>query len=297
MNVSPLAGKPPEQNIPISTARLVSASYTGIPGAMVPGEEVAFGTSVNRGSFSFYTDRDPHSILTKSAGLLHPDRYLQVAILFLLQNQALLAKTSAVGKTVNTRQLIDCIAAKPNRKMCNVHVESKRFDVGLPGGSLCFGAGESAGVSFPGLNVSVWTIDKNRFIHPLLSAGFAATIGMDPGKLYINPTKEYVEPFYDRLEAKATPGQKEKLKNLSSTEIKHKELADENMDSILIKAPGNNTPIGGVKVVTINTWVATGPSGTEDIYEIYAESFLKKDYLKRINNEVQAIVYAPLYLN
>ncbi|HEY8688083.1 MAG TPA: hypothetical protein VIM07_02530, partial [Chitinophagaceae bacterium] len=131
----------------------------------------------------------------------------------------------------------------------------------------------------------------------LLSAEITAKLGIDPGKIYTKLTKEYGEPFYDRIEAKATPEQKEKLKNLSSSEIKNKELAGENIDSVLIKAPGNNAAIGGVKVVTKNGWFAARPSGTEDIYKIYAESFLNKDHLKKIIDEAQTIVNSALYTN
>ncbi len=161
-------------------------------------------------------------------------------------------------------------------------------------GSLCFGGEESAGASFSRLDGSVWTTDKDGFIPALLSAEITAKMGSDPGKIYTNLTKEYGVPFYDRIEAKATPEQKEKLKNLSASQIKHKELAGENIDSILIKAPGNNAAIGGVKVVTKNGWFAARPSGTEDIYKIYAESFLSKDHLKKIIDEAQTIVNGAL---
>ena len=245
-------------------------------------------------SFACDTDHDRHGIVTKSAGLLNPNHYLSVAIFYLLQNRPQWAKTSAVGKTVVTTQLIERIASKLNRKLYDVPVGFKWFVDGLLDGSLCFGGEESAGASFSRLNGSVWTTDKDGFIPALLSAEITAKTGKDPGKIYNELTREYGEPFYDRIEAKATPAQKEKLKNLSSAEIKHKELAGENIDSILIKAPGNNAAIGGVKVVTKNGWFAARPSGTEDIYKIYAESFLNKDHLKRIIEEAQTIVNAAL---
>ncbi len=245
-------------------------------------------------SFACDTDHDRHGIVTKSAGLLNPNHYLSVAIFYLLQNRPQWAKTSAVGKTIVTTQLIERIAAKLNRKLYDVPVGFKWFVDGLLDGSLCFGGEESAGASFSRLDGSVWTTDKDGFIPALLSAEITAKTGNDPGKIYNDLTKEYGEPFYDRIEAKATPEQKEKLKNLSSSEIKHKELAGEKIDSILIKAPGNNATIGGVKVVTKNGWFAARPSGTEDIYKIYAESFLSKDHLKKIINEAQAIVNAAL---
>jgi len=245
-------------------------------------------------SFACDTDHDRHGIVTKSAGLLNPNHYLSVAIFYLLQNRPQWAKTSAVGKTVVTTQLIERIASKLNRKLYDVPVGFKWFVDGLLDGSLCFGGEESAGASFSRLNGSVWTTDKDGFIPALLSAEITAKMGKDPGKIYNGLTKEYGEPFYNRIEAKATPEQKDKLKNLSSTEIKHKELAGENIDSILTKAPGNNAAIGGVKVVTKNGWFAARPSGTEDIYKIYAESFLSKDHLKKIIDEAQTIVNATL---
>ncbi|HUZ59321.1 MAG TPA: phosphoglucomutase (alpha-D-glucose-1,6-bisphosphate-dependent) [Hanamia sp.] len=245
-------------------------------------------------SFACDTDHDRHGIVTKSAGLLNPNHYLSVAVFYLLQNRPKWAKTSAVGKTVVTTQLIERITAKLNRKLYDVPVGFKWFVDGLLDGSLCFGGEESAGASFSRLDGSVWTTDKDGFIPALLSAEITSKMGKDPGKIYNDLTKEYGEPFYDRIEAKATPEQKEKLKSLSSAEIKHKELAGEKIDSILIKAPGNNSAIGGVKVVTKNGWFAARPSGTEDIYKIYAESFLSKDHLNKIIDEAQTIVNAAL---
>ena len=245
-------------------------------------------------SFACDPDHDRHGIVTKSAGLLNPNHYLSVAVFYLLQNRPQWAKTSAVGKTVVTTQLIERIASKLARRVYDVPVGFKWFVDGLLDESLCFGGEESAGASFSRMNGSVWTTDKDGFIPALLSAEITAKMEMDPGKIYNELTKEYGESFYDRIEAKATPDQKEKLKNLSSTEIKHNELAGENIESILIKAPGNNAAIGGVKVVTKNGWFAARPSGTEDIYKIYAESFLSKDHLKKIIDEAQTIVNATL---
>jgi len=245
-------------------------------------------------SFACDTDHDRHGIVTKSAGLLNPNHYLSVAIFYLLQNRPQWAKKSAVGKTVVTTQLIDRIATKLKRQLYDVPVGFKWFVDGLLDGSLCFGGEESAGASFSRLDGSVWTTDKDGFIPALLSAEITAKTGSDPGKIYINLTREYGVPFYDRIEAKATPEQKEKLKNLSASQIKHKELAGEKIKSILTNAPGNNASIGGVKVVTKNGWFAARPSGTEDIYKIYAESFLKKEHLKKIIDEAQTIVNAAL---
>ena len=245
-------------------------------------------------SFACDTDHDRHGIVTKSSGLLNPNHYLSVAVFYLLQHRTDWNKKSAVGKTVVTTQLIDRIASKLERKIDDVPVGFKWFVDGLLDSSLCFGGEESAGASFSRLNGSVWTTDKDGFIPALLSAEITAKIGKDPGKIYNELTKEFGEPFYDRIEAKATPEQKEKLKKLSTSQIKHKDLAGEKIENILTNAPGNNAPIGGVKVTTENGWFAARPSGTEDIYKIYAESFLSKDHLKKIIDEAQTIVNAVL---
>ncbi len=245
-------------------------------------------------SFACDTDHDRHGIVTKSKGLLKPNHYLSVAIFYLVQHRPNWKNTAAVGKTVVTTQLIEHIAAKLNRKLYDVPVGFKWFVDGLLNGSLCFGGEESAGASFSRLDGSVWTTDKDGFIPALLSAEITAKMGKDPDKIYSELTKEYGEPFYDRIEAKATPEQKEKLKNLSASQIKHKELAGEKIKSILTNAPGNNAPIGGLKVTTDNGWFVARPSGTEDIYKIYAESFLSKDHLKKIIDEAQTIVNAAL---
>lgn len=241
-------------------------------------------------SFACDTDHDRHGIVTKGAGLLNPNHYLSVAVFYLLQNRPQWATTSAIGKTVVTTQLIDRIAAKLNRTLFDVPVGFKWFVDGLLDGSLYFGGEESAGASFSRMDGTVWTTDKDGFIPALLSAEITAKTGSDPGKIYTGLTKKFGEPFYDRIEAKATPEQKEKLKNLSATQIKHTVLAGEKISSILTKAPGNNALIGGVKVITENGWMAARPSGTEDIYKIYAESFLSKGHLKRILDEGQDIV-------
>ena len=241
-------------------------------------------------SFACDTDHDRHGIVTKGEGLLNPNHYLSVAVFYLIQNRPQWAKTSAVGKTVVTTQLIDRIAAKRNRKLYDVPVGFKWFVDGLLDGTLCFGGEESAGASFSRLDGNVWTTDKDGFVPALLSAEITAKTGTDPGKIYNELTKEFGEHFYERIEAKATPEQKAKLKNLAASEIRHKELAGENIDSILTNAPGNHAALGGLKVITKNGWFAARPSGTEDIYKIYAESFLSKDHLKKIIIEAQTIV-------
>ena len=245
-------------------------------------------------SFACDTDHDRHGIVTKSTGLLNPNHYLSVAVFYQLQHRPHWNKKSAVGKTVVTTQLIDRIATKLGRKIDDVPVGFKWFVDGLLNSSLCFGGEESAGASFLRLNGSVWTTDKDGFIPALLSAEITAKMKKDPGVIYNELTKEFGEPFYDRIEAKATPEQKDKLKKLSGSQIKHTDLAGGKIENILTNAPGNNAPIGGVKVTTENGWFAARPSGTEDIYKIYAESFLSKDHLKKIIDEAQTIVNAAL---
>jgi phosphoglucomutase len=161
-------------------------------------------------------------------------------------------------------------------------------------GSLCFGGEESAGASFSRLDGNVWTTDKDGLVPALLSAEITAKQGRDPGVIYNELTQEFGKPYYDRMESKATPEQKERLLKLSAKQIKYKELAGEKIKNILVKAPANDAPIGGIKVMTENGWFAARPSGTENIYKIYAESFLSKDHLKQILEEVQDIVNAAL---
>jgi len=247
-------------------------------------------------SFACDTDHDRHGIVTKSSGLLNPNHYLSVAIFYLLQHRPHWSKTAAIGKTVVTTQLIDSIAAKLGRAVYDVPVGFKWFVDGLLDTSLCFGGEESAGASFSRLNGSVWTTDKDGFIPALLAAEITAKIGKDPGKIYNELTKEFGEPFYDRIEAKATADQKDKLKNLTASQVKNKDLAGEKITNILTNAPGNHAPIGGLKVATENGWFAARPSGTEAIYKIYAESFLSKDHLKKIIDAAQTSVNAALEL-
>jgi phosphoglucomutase len=199
-------------------------------------------------SFACDTDHDRHGIVTKSSGLLNPNHYLSVAVSYLLQHRTDWNKKSAVGKTVVTTQLIDRIAAKLKRKIDDVPVGFKWFVDGLLDSSLCFGGEESAGASFSRLNGSVWTTDKDGFIPALLSAEITAKMKKDPGVIYNELIKEFGEPFYDRIEAKATPEQKEKLSKLSPDRIKQKDLAGEKIIDLLTKAPGNGADIGGLKV-------------------------------------------------
>jgi phosphoglucomutase len=247
-------------------------------------------------AFACDTDHDRHGIVSKSSGLLNPNHYLAVAVSYLLQHRPDWNKKAAIGKTVVTTQLIDRIAKKLGRGVYNVPVGFKWFVDGLLDSSLCFGGEESAGASFSRLDGSVWTTDKDGFIPALLAAEITAKMKKDPGVLYNELIKEFAEPFYDRIEAKATPEQKEKLRKLSDSQIKHKDLAGEKIESIVTNAPGNDEPIGGVKVITENGWFAARPSGTEDIYKIYAESFLSKEHLKKIIDEAQTVVNDALLM-
>ncbi len=241
-------------------------------------------------SFACDTDHDRHGIVTKSAGLLNPNHYLSVAIFYLLQHRPKWNKKAAVGKTVVTTQLINRIVTKLNRTTYDVPVGFKWFVNGLLDSSLCFGAEESAGASFSRFNGKVWTTDKDGFILALLAAEITAKTGKDPGKIYDGLVQEFGEPFYNREEAKATAEQKEKLGKLSANMITQREMAGEKVQQILTKAPGNGEAIGGLKVTTKNGWFAARPSGTEDIYKIYAESFVSEKHLQRIIKEAQGIV-------
>ncbi len=236
------------------------------------------------------TDHDRHGIVTRSAGLLPPNHYLSVAIYYLFQHRPKWSKAAAVGKTLVSSQMIDRIAAKLDRKLYEVPVGFKWFVDGLLDGSLGFGGEESAGASFIRLDGSVWTTDKDGMLLALLAAEITARMGRDPGEIYIDLTREFGEPVYERVEAPATPEQKVKLEKLSPEQVKIKDLAGEKIQAILTKAPGNGAPIGGLKVMAKSGWFAARPSGTENIYKIYAESFRGAEHLQRILDEAQMIV-------
>jgi phosphoglucomutase len=241
-------------------------------------------------SFACDTDHDRHGIVTKSAGLLNPNHYLSVAIFYLLQHRPEWNKNAAIGKTVVSSAMIDRVTAKLGKKLYEVPVGFKWFVDGLLDQSLCFVGEESAGASFLRKDGNVWTTDKDGFIPSLLSAEITAKMEKDPGEIYTELTKELGEPFYERIEGKANLLQKEKLKRLSPAKIKQSEMAGEKITSVITNAPGNNAPIDGIRVSMKNGWFAARPSGTEDIYKIYAESFVSKEHLNKITNEALQMV-------
>ena len=241
-------------------------------------------------AFACDTDHDRHGIVTRSTGLLPPNHYLSVAIFYLFQHRPQWRKEAAIGKTLVSTQMIDRVAAKLGRKLYETPVGFKWFVDGLLEGSLGFGGEESAGASFVRLDGSVWTTDKDGIIPALLAAEITARMGRDPGEIYRELTREFGEPVYERIEAPATPEQKTLLAKLSSQQVKLTELAGEKLQMVLTHAPGNGAPIGGLKVVTESGWFAARPSGTENIYKIYAESFRGAEHLRRILDEAQTIV-------
>ena len=241
-------------------------------------------------AFACDTDHDRHGIVTRSAGLLPPNHYLSVAIFYLFQHRSDWPTAAAVGKTVVSSQMIDRVTAKLGAKLYEVPVGFKWFVDGLLDGSLAFGGEESAGASFVRRNGSVWTTDKDGIVAALLSAEIMARLGRDSGEIYTTLTREFGEPVYDRIEAPATPSQKEILKKLSPQQVRATDLAGEKIKAILTRAPGNGASIGGLKVQAESGWFAARPSGTEDIYKIYAESFRGPDHLRRILEEAEAIV-------
>ncbi|HMF84858.1 MAG TPA: phosphoglucomutase (alpha-D-glucose-1,6-bisphosphate-dependent) [Nitrospiraceae bacterium] len=250
--------------------------------------DVAFGNDA---------DNDRHGIVTPSAGLMNPNHYLALSIFFLFSNRSGWTLEAGIGKTLVSSSLIDRVAVKLGRKLVEVPVGFKWFVSGLLDGSLGFGGEESAGASFLRRDGSVWTTDKDGIIMNLLAAEMMAKTGRDPGELYQELTKELGEPVYERIDAAATPAQKTILSKLSPDQLQAVELAGDKIVAKLTTAPGNGAPIGGLKVVTAQGWFAARPSGTEDIYKLYAESFRGKDHLKRIQEEAEALITNALSLN
>jgi len=243
-----------------------------------------------RVAFANDPDSDRHGIVTPSAGLMNPNHYLAVAIGYLLTHRPRWSANAAVGKTLVSSSMIDRVVNKLGRQLCEVPVGFKWFAPGLFDGSICFGGEESAGASFLRLDGTVWTTDKDGPIMDLLAAEMTARTGKDPGEHFRDLTAEFGTPYYTRIDAPATPQQKASLAKLSSQAVKESKLADDPITAKLTHAPGNGAPIGGLKVVTASGWFAARPSGTEDIYKIYAESFRDEQHLQTIVNEAQEIV-------
>jgi phosphoglucomutase len=241
-------------------------------------------------AFACDTDHARNGIVTQSAGLMQPNHYLAVAIDYLFQNRPQWGAGTGIGKTLVSSQMIDRVAKKLGRKLVEVPVGFKWFVDGLYDGSLGFGGEESAGASFLNREGKVWSTDKDGIIAALLSGEITARTGKDPAEIYQGFTKEFGEPVYDRIDAPATPEQKDKLKKLSADQITSSELAGEKITNILTNAPGNGAAIGGLKVETANGWFAARPSGTENIYKIYAESFKGAAHLAQLQEEAQKVV-------
>jgi phosphoglucomutase len=241
-------------------------------------------------AFANDPDADRHGIVTPVAGLMNPNHYLAVAIRYLLTHRPQWRHDVAVGKTLVSSSMIDRVVKKLGRELREVPVGFKWFVPGLFDGSYCFGGEESAGASFLRRDGTVWTTDKDGPIMDLLAAEITARTGKDPGEHYRELTAEFGTPYYTRIDAPATPEQKSKLQKLSPDAVKESDLAGEPITAKLTKAPGNDAPIGGLKVVATSGWFAARPSGTENIYKIYAESFKSQSHLNAIVSEAQEMV-------
>jgi phosphoglucomutase len=243
-------------------------------------------------AFACDTDHDRHGIVTRSAGLLPPNHYLAVAIDYLFRHRPLWKKEAAIGKTVVSSQMIDRVVARLGRSLYEVPVGFKWFVDGLLDGSYGFGGEESAGASFLCHDGTAWTTDKDGIIMDLLAAEITAVTGRDPGEHYRALEARFGSPAYERMDAPASAAQKQVLANLSPDLVTATELAGEPIVAKLTRAPANGAALGGLKVVTENGWFAARPSGTEDVYKIYAESFRGADHLRLIQAEAQSIVNA-----
>ena len=241
-------------------------------------------------AFASDTDADRHGIVSRSHGLLDPNHYLSVAISYLFANRPQWSQSVAVGKTVVSSSMIDRVVNKLGRRLVEVPVGFKWFVEGLIDGSLGFGGEESSGATFLRRDGTVWTTDKDGLVPNLLAAEITARTGKDPGEHYQELTAEFGTPYYTRIDAPATPEQKARLEKLSPEAVATAKLAGEPITAKLTAAPGDGAPIGGLKVVTANGWFAARPSGTENIYKIYAESFKDQDHLEAIVSEAQEIV-------
>ncbi len=241
-------------------------------------------------AFACDTDHDRHGIVTRSSGLLAPNHYLSVCVQYLFANRGAWSVEAKVGKTVVSSSMIDRVAARLGRKVYEVPVGFKWFVDGLLSGDLGFAGEESAGASFLARDGSVWSTDKDGMIAALLSAEITARMGRDPGEIYAGLEREHGKSYFERMDAPANAEQRAALGRLAPRDISASELAGEKIQHILTKAPGNGSPIGGLKCIAETGWFAARPSGTEDVYKIYAESFRGPDHLARIQQEAQAIV-------
>lgn len=241
-------------------------------------------------AFANDTDADRHGIVSPSGGLMHPNEFLAAAIAYLCANRTGWRGDSAIGKTVVSSGMIDRVTAKLGRKLIEVPVGFKWFSAGLIDGSLAFGGEESAGASFLRRDGTVWTTDKDGPIMGLLAAEMTARTGHDPQQYYESVTRDLGQSYYKRIDAAASVAQKALLCKLDPAQVEVTELAGEAIEAKLTRAPGNNQAIGGIKLTTKNGWFAARPSGTEDVYKIYAESFQSEEHLKRILEEAQALI-------
>jgi phosphoglucomutase len=241
-------------------------------------------------AFACDTDHDRHGVVTRSAGLLNPNHYLCVAISYLFSNRPDWRAQAGVGKTMVSSSLIDRVAEHLGRPLLEVPVGFKWFVDGLLAGSLGFGGEESAGASFLRRDGTAWTTDKDGIIMGLLAAEMVARTGKDPGEIYRALTDQFGAPVYERIDASATPEQKAILARLSPAQASARELAGDPIEAMLTAAPGNGAPLGGLKVVTRRGWFAARPSGTEDVYKLYAESFAGQDHLRKIQQEAQELI-------
>jgi len=245
--------------------------------------DIAFGND---------TDGDRHGIVTKSAGLMNPNHYLAVAVWYLFQNRPGWSRDAAVGKTLVSSSMIDRVTASLDRRLSEVPVGFKWFVDGLLDGSYGFGGEESAGAAFLRKDGTTWTTDKDGIIMDLLACEITARTGKDPAELYNKLTEQFGNPVYERMDSPATTEQKGILKGLSPEMVTAEDLAGEPIIAKLTRAPGNNAPIGGLKVVAENGWFAARPSGTEEIYKIYAESFKGEEHLTQIQEQARKIIQA-----
>jgi phosphoglucomutase len=245
-------------------------------------------------AFACDTDHDRHGIVARSTGLLSPNHYLAVMAHYLFQNRPAWSRDAAIGKTLVSSSMIDRVAAGLGRRLYEVPVGFKYFVDGVLGGWLGFVGEESAGATFLRIDGSAWTTDKDGFIPALLAGEIAARLDQDPGQVYQDLTQRYGAPVYERVDAPATKAQKRMLASLSAEDVQATELAGERIERMLTVAPGDHNPIGGLKVVSASGWFAARPSGTEEIYKIYAESFKGPEHLRQIMDEAQQIVGATI---